>query len=217
MNLLLVGHVVLTLTIKLLVSSLLFSHFLWNSQPPADAATPTLATSTPWTTPPTPRARPSSCGVGSWEAFEGSCYLIPETSQRCVGKQPGCEEHFKCDPRKCWTWNCSRWECSHHHGAHLVTIDSRWELEFLQKRTQLGPYYFIGLSRTHERWSWISDKPLDQSIVPLLDSDSLQTSNNHCATIGYGNVSTAPCCGLHSWICEKGASGPRRLKTQTGP
>ncbi|XP_039767206.1 killer cell lectin-like receptor subfamily B member 1F [Ornithorhynchus anatinus] len=163
----------------------------------------------------TPEATSLTSREGGWEPFGGSCYLIAKASQDCGGKQPKCKECSDCHREKQWTWNCSRRECS-RDGAHLVTIDSGQELEFLQSRSRpSGCYYYIGLNKIQDQWRWINGEPLIESRVPLVNINNTNTSDYHCATIGHGNVSTASCTGIYNWICEKGAGGQSCPKSQT--
>uniref|UniRef100_A0A6I8NAB1 C-type lectin domain-containing protein n=1 Tax=Ornithorhynchus anatinus TaxID=9258 RepID=A0A6I8NAB1_ORNAN len=181
----------------------------------------TLQTTQPsWTTQ-TPDSSPGAtslnCSAEGWEAFGESCYLICETSQNCGGKQPKCKECSDCDREKHGTWNCSRRECS-CDGADLVTIDSRQELEFLHSRLRpSGCYYYIALNKIQDQWRWINGEPLIESRVPLKNINNTETRDYHCATIGHGNVSTAPCSDnrTHNWICEKGAGGRSRPTSRT--
>ncbi|XP_038598657.1 C-type lectin domain family 5 member A-like [Tachyglossus aculeatus] len=225
-----VGVLLVSVTVTLLVKSLPNSQNQTSATSPNSTNMTNMTSWTPqtiqttWTSqrPPTtqtsdstPGATALTCSAEGWEAFGESCYLIPKASQDCRAEQHRCEEHLDCDQEKSWTWNGSQQECS-HFGADLVTISGRLELEFLRNRTRLsGCYYFIGLKRIHDQWRWINDKPLIESRVPLVNRDSYKTSDYHCAVIGHRNVSTAPCHDKNLWICEKGAGGRSRPKSQT--
>ncbi|CAD7681382.1 unnamed protein product [Nyctereutes procyonoides] len=84
--------------------------------------------------------------------------------------------------------------------SHLLMIQDKAELDFIQSNIQDGIYFWIGLNITHPQktWTWLDGTPLNLQLFQVLG----QVEDNSCAVITNKDVFTEKCCNQSSWICQ---------------
>lgn len=68
--------------------------------------------------------------------------------------------------------------------------------KIISKRRYYSPY-FVGLRKKDEKWEWIDDTPLSQSLESGKDSDF-----HSCAVIHEGSLRKMSCDVQGSYVCE---------------
>ncbi|XP_033992149.1 C-type lectin domain family 6 member A-like isoform X4 [Trematomus bernacchii] len=123
-----------------------------------------------------------TCPEG-WKMFGCSCYNLST------------EEAY---------WEQSRQNCT-AGGAHLVTVDSEEEQEFISSMIKGDTW--IGLSDREEEgtWTWVDGSPLNLTLWEETQPDN-GAERTHCAYISPSAWWNDQSCEDHlPWICEKEA------------
>ncbi|XP_025735601.1 killer cell lectin-like receptor subfamily F member 2 isoform X3 [Callorhinus ursinus] len=84
--------------------------------------------------------------------------------------------------------------------SHLLMIQDKAELDFIQSNIQDGIYFWIGLNITHPQktWTWLDGTPLNPQLFQVLG----QVEDNACAVITKKGVFSEKCCNQSYWICQ---------------
>ncbi|XP_032043599.1 C-type lectin domain family 5 member A-like [Aythya fuligula] len=135
-----------------------------------------------------------------------------ETFSIIYDKAQDCPQHWKRNGEKCYffsrttegkNWTAFHDECTGMH-SELVTIDNKKELDYLISQS-MSDYYLLGLryNESKKKWEWINGKEHSTDIFNITGPRDYL-----CTVVGFGKVSTAPCCGTSTTknMCEKGAS-----------
>ncbi|KAG6921184.1 killer cell lectin-like receptor subfamily F member 1, partial [Chelydra serpentina] len=99
-------------------------------------------------------------------------------------------------------WNGSRDDCPRKR-SHILVIQDKDEMEFIQNVTQ-GQYpVWIGLNVTSPegKWTWVDGSILD----PNLFSVSGPAVRNSCGVIKGNQMRSEMCSAEFKWICQKEA------------
>ncbi|XP_077201823.1 C-type lectin domain family 5 member A-like [Paroedura picta] len=96
-------------------------------------------------------------------------------------------------------WTSGFSECD-DRSSHLVIINDKEEMEFLQNRTR-NAKYFIGLEHPDDRnqWLWIDDTEPRGDLFILKPNQV----GKQCATLQGTEVRSASCYEKNHWICER--------------
>nr|XP_021123303.1 C-type lectin domain family 5 member A-like isoform X4 [Anas platyrhynchos] len=135
-----------------------------------------------------------------------------ETFSITYDKAQDCPQHWKRNGEKCYffsrtterkNWTAFHDECTGMH-SELVTIDNKKELDYLISQS-MSDYYLLGLryNESKKKWEWINGKEHSTDIFNITGPHDY-----FCTVVGFGEVSTAPCCETSTTknMCEKGAS-----------
>ncbi|XP_036924261.1 killer cell lectin-like receptor subfamily F member 1 isoform X2 [Sturnira hondurensis] len=84
--------------------------------------------------------------------------------------------------------------------SHLLMIQDKAELDFIQNSIQDGIYFWIGLNITHPQktWTWLDGTPLN----PQLFQVTGKSEDNVCAAITKKGVFSEKCHTQGFWICQ---------------
>ncbi|CAM5098988.1 unnamed protein product [Natator depressus] len=135
------------------------------------------------------------CGVETSSAEGSGCKLCPR--------------HWVPHRDKCYRlseenqyWSRGRDDCS-RRGSHLLVIQDREELGFIQNITRNQNPVWIGLNITSPRrkWTWVDDSPLNQTRFPV----SGPAEENSCAAVKKNRIQSEICTTDYKWICQKEA------------
>ncbi|XP_059042152.1 killer cell lectin-like receptor subfamily F member 2 isoform X3 [Mustela lutreola] len=93
--------------------------------------------------------------------------------------------------------------------SHLLMIQDKAELDFIQNNIQDGIYFWIGLNITHPQktWTWLGGTPLNLQLFQVLG----QPEDNACAVITKNGVFSEKCCNQSFWICQRALSADTDL------
>ncbi|XP_006875543.1 PREDICTED: killer cell lectin-like receptor subfamily F member 1 [Chrysochloris asiatica] len=98
------------------------------------------------------------------------------------------------------SWISSQKFCSVKR-AHLLMIQDKAELDFIQRNIQDGIYFWIGLNTTDtsKTWTWLDGNPLNLQLFQVTG----QTEENACALITKKGVFSEKCSTPSYWICQE--------------
>ncbi|XP_053517819.1 killer cell lectin-like receptor subfamily F member 2 isoform X4 [Artibeus jamaicensis] len=84
--------------------------------------------------------------------------------------------------------------------SHLLMIQDKAELDFIQNSIQDGIYFWIGLNITHPQktWTWMDGTPLN----PQLFQVTGKAGDSACAAITKKGVFSEKCHSQGYWICQ---------------
>ncbi|XP_039730213.1 uncharacterized protein LOC120611706 isoform X2 [Pteropus medius] len=84
--------------------------------------------------------------------------------------------------------------------SHLLMIQDKAELDFIQNNIQDGIYFWIALNITYPQktWTWLDGTPLN----PQLFQVTGQVEDNACAVITKKGVFSEKCHSHNYWICQ---------------
>ncbi|XP_039374385.1 killer cell lectin-like receptor subfamily F member 1 [Mauremys reevesii] len=140
--------------------------------------------------------RQSLCGLPQSSSAEGSgCKLCP---RHWVPHMDKC--YWLSEENQYWSWG--RDDCS-RRGSHLLMIQDREELEFIQNLTGNRIPAWIGLSITSpgRKWTWVDGSPLNQTLFTV----SGPVKENSCAAVKKTQIKSEICNTDYKWICQKEA------------
>ncbi|KAM6216264.1 killer cell lectin-like receptor subfamily F member 2 [Rhynchocyon petersi] len=85
--------------------------------------------------------------------------------------------------------------------SHLLIIQDKSELDFIQNNIQDGIYFWIGLNIIYppKAWTWLDGNPLN----PQLFQVTGQAEENACAVITRKGVFSEKCSNPSYWICQE--------------
>lgn len=85
--------------------------------------------------------------------------------------------------------------------SHLLMIQDKAELDFIQSNIQDGIYFWIGLNVTYppKAWTWLDGTPLDLQLFQVTGQVDEQT----CAVITKKGVFSEKCFVQSYWICQE--------------
>ncbi|XP_047406972.1 killer cell lectin-like receptor subfamily F member 1 isoform X3 [Sciurus carolinensis] len=85
--------------------------------------------------------------------------------------------------------------------SHLLVIEDKAELEFIQSNIQVGNHFWIGLNITHPQkaWTWLDGTPLNLQLFQVTG----QIKENVCALITNNGVFSESCLMESFWICQE--------------
>uniref|UniRef100_A0A3Q2HYF6 C-type lectin domain-containing protein n=1 Tax=Equus caballus TaxID=9796 RepID=A0A3Q2HYF6_HORSE len=97
------------------------------------------------------------------------------------------------------SWIDSQKSCS-IMKSHLLMIQDKAELDFIQSNIQDGIYFWIGLNITHPQktWTWLDGTPLNRQLFQVMG----QVEDNACAVITKEGVFSEKCLIQSYWICQ---------------
>ncbi|XP_071898814.1 uncharacterized protein [Anas platyrhynchos] len=131
----------------------------------------------------------------------GLTLLYHPTTRSSQDRETFSITYDKAQERKNWT--AFHDECTGMH-SELVTIDNKKELDYLISQS-MSDYYLLGLryNESKKKWEWINGKEHSTDIFNITGPHDY-----FCTVVGFGEVSTAPCCETSTTknMCEKGAS-----------
>ncbi|XP_040599623.1 killer cell lectin-like receptor subfamily F member 1 [Mesocricetus auratus] len=84
--------------------------------------------------------------------------------------------------------------------SHLLVIQDKAELDFIQSKIHDGVYFWIGLNVTYTQktWTWLDGTPLH----PKLFQVTGQLEDNACALITRKGIFSERCFIDNHWICQ---------------
>ncbi|CAM5098983.1 unnamed protein product [Natator depressus] len=133
------------------------------------------------------------CGVETSSADGSGCKLCPR--------------HWVPHRDKCYRlseenqyWSRGRDDCS-RRGSHLLVIQDREELDFIQNITRDQNQVWIGLTSPGRKWTWVDGSPFNQTLFPV----SGPAEENSCAAIQKNRIQSEICNTDYKWICQKEA------------
>ncbi|XP_074975692.1 killer cell lectin-like receptor subfamily B member 1B allele A [Caretta caretta] len=133
------------------------------------------------------------CGVETSSAEGSGCKLCPR--------------HWVPHRDKCYRlseenqyWSRGRDDCA-RRGSHLLVIQDREELEFIQNIPGNQNPVWIGLNITSpgRKWTWVDDSPLNQTLFTV----SGPAEENSCAAVKKNRIQSEICTTDYKWICQK--------------
>uniref|UniRef100_A0A8D2ALH2 C-type lectin domain-containing protein n=1 Tax=Sciurus vulgaris TaxID=55149 RepID=A0A8D2ALH2_SCIVU len=85
--------------------------------------------------------------------------------------------------------------------SHLLVIEDKAELEFIQSNIQVGNHFWIGLNITHPQkaWTWLDGTPLNLQLFQVTG----QIKENVCALITNNGIFSESCLMESFWICQE--------------
>ncbi|XP_037769352.2 killer cell lectin-like receptor subfamily B member 1B allele A [Chelonia mydas] len=135
------------------------------------------------------------CGVENSSADGSGCKLCPR--------------HWVPHRDKCyWVskdnqyWSGGHADCSRRE-SHLLVIQDREELEFIQNITRDQNHVWIGLSITSpgRNWTWVDGSLFNQTRFTV----SRPAEDNSCAAVKKNQIKSENCNTPYKWICQKEA------------
>ncbi|XP_027779637.1 killer cell lectin-like receptor subfamily F member 1 isoform X2 [Marmota flaviventris] len=98
------------------------------------------------------------------------------------------------------SWIDSQNSCS-LKKSHLLVIQDKAELEFIQSNIQVGNHFWIGLNITYPQktWTWVDGTPLNLQLFQVTG----QIKENACALITNKGVFSEKCLMESFWICQE--------------
>ncbi|XP_027240460.1 killer cell lectin-like receptor subfamily F member 1 [Cricetulus griseus] len=151
--------------------------------------------------------KPNEGIPGNNETRYCGCMDIPREGQQdktSTGKS--CPEDWFQKQGKCYkfymnfkSWIHSEISCA-VKKSHLLVIQDKAELDFIQSKIHDGVYFWIGLNVTDTRktWTWLDGTPLH----PQLFQVTGQLEDNACALITRKGIFSEKCFIDHHWICQ---------------
>ncbi|XP_039373072.1 killer cell lectin-like receptor subfamily B member 1B allele C [Mauremys reevesii] len=135
------------------------------------------------------------CGVENSSAEGSGCKLCP---RHWVPHRDKC--YWLSEENQYWSWghdDCSR------RGSHLLVIQDREELEFIQNIPGNQNPVWIGLNITSpgRKWTWVDGSPLNQTLFAV----SGPAEENSCAAVKKTQIKSEICNTDYKWICQKEA------------
>uniref|UniRef100_A0A7N5JRM4 C-type mannose receptor 2-like n=1 Tax=Ailuropoda melanoleuca TaxID=9646 RepID=A0A7N5JRM4_AILME len=114
----------------------------------------------------------------NWLQKKGKCYNFLKTFKSWTDSQKSCLKM----------------------KSHLLIIQDKAELDFIQSNIQDRIYFWIGLNITHPQktWIWLDGTPLDLQLFQVLG----QAEDNACAVITKKGVFSEKCCNQSYRICQ---------------
>ncbi|XP_010856894.1 PREDICTED: killer cell lectin-like receptor subfamily F member 2 isoform X3 [Bison bison bison] len=112
-----------------------------------------------------------------------------------VQKKGKCYNFFK----NYQSWIDSQKLCS-TMKSHLLVIQDKAELDFLQSSIQDGIYFWIGLNISYPQntWTWLDGTPLNLQLFQVLG----EVEDDACALITKKGVFSEKCPIQNYWICQ---------------
>ncbi|XP_077688939.1 phosphatidylserine lipase ABHD16A [Eretmochelys imbricata] len=135
-----------------------------------------------------------------------------EASRGIFGEGSGCKlcpRHWVPHRDKCYRlseenkyWSRGRDDCA-RRGSHLLVIQDREELEFIQNITGDQNLVWIGLNIASpgRNWTWVDGSPFNQTRFLV----SGPAEENSCAAIQKNQIQSEICNTDYKWICQKEA------------
>ncbi|XP_066109255.1 killer cell lectin-like receptor subfamily F member 1 [Saccopteryx bilineata] len=122
-----------------------------------------------------------------WVQEKGKCYNFLKTFKSWVDSQKSCLKM----------------------KSHLLMIQDKAELDFIQTSIQDGIYFWIGLNITHPQitWTWLDGTPLN----PQLFHVTGKVEDKACAMITKKGVFSEKCHTHSYWICQDAISSDNDL------
>uniref|UniRef100_A0A452I4J3 C-type lectin domain-containing protein n=1 Tax=Gopherus agassizii TaxID=38772 RepID=A0A452I4J3_9SAUR len=120
-----------------------------------------------------------------------------------------CPRHWALHRDKCYWlseenqyWSWGRDDCL-RRGSHLLVIQDRGELEFIQNIPGNQNLVWIGLNITSpgRKWTWVDGSPLNQTLFAV----SGPAEENSCAAVKKTQIKSEICNTDYKWICQKEA------------
>ncbi|XP_070320088.1 killer cell lectin-like receptor subfamily F member 1 isoform X1 [Odocoileus virginianus] len=113
-----------------------------------------------------------------WVQKKGKCYNFFKTYQSWIDSQKFCSTM----------------------KSHLLVIQDKAELDFLQSNIQDGIYFWIGLniSNPQKTWTWLDGTPLNLQLFQVLG----EVEDDACALITKKGVFSEKCLIQNYWICQ---------------
>ncbi|XP_065797348.1 killer cell lectin-like receptor 2 isoform X2 [Muntiacus reevesi] len=112
-----------------------------------------------------------------------------------------CKSKWSCCGQKCYYFSDelknfeeSKKICKEMDST-LLKIEDKEELNFIQ--SQLSYFYWIGLSRKGNQWTW------EDKSMPFLKLDWKESDKGNCARIAATKMSASDCSRFMHFICEK--------------
>uniref|UniRef100_A0A8C3XIQ2 C-type lectin domain-containing protein n=1 Tax=Chelydra serpentina TaxID=8475 RepID=A0A8C3XIQ2_CHESE len=157
--------------------------------------------------PPEPPA-PLTCSTAPPERSDPLLITVPFPPPGGSGCKL-CPRHWAPHRDKCYWlsqeskyWSRGRDDCS-RRGAHLLVIQDREELEFIQNITRNQNEVWIGLNITSpgRKWTWVDGSSLNQTLFTV----SGPAEENSCAAVKTNRIKSESCNTDYKWICQKEA------------
>ncbi|XP_045695729.1 killer cell lectin-like receptor subfamily F member 2 [Phyllostomus hastatus] len=125
-----------------------------------------------------PKNRRLNLCPNGWVQENGKCYNFFYTFKSWINSQKSCLKM----------------------KSHLLMIQDKAELDFIQNNIQDGIYFWIGLNITHPQktWTWLDGTPLN----PQLFQVTGEAEDHACASITKKGVFSEKCHTQGFWICQ---------------
>ncbi|XP_051706090.1 killer cell lectin-like receptor subfamily F member 1 isoform X2 [Oryctolagus cuniculus] len=103
------------------------------------------------------------------------------------------------------SWIDSQKSCS-VKKSHLLMIQDKAELDFIQSNIQDGIYFWIGLNVSHPQktWTWLDGTPLNLQLFQVTG----QVEEHACAVITKKGIFSEKCFIQSYWICQEVIPSP---------